>query len=387
MSYLLKELPGELGEQPRFDIICGTSVGAINAAWVAATLDEPDRCARRLEELWRSLEFNQVVEFSYQELWRILRQTLLDYGLRLPRRKPINGREGGFVETSYFDALIRREIPFGNIRRNLEAGLLEAISVSATNILSGQTTVFVDSTGEIPPWTRDVRRRAIGGEVTADKVLASAAIPVVFPAVAVDGGWYCDGGLRQNTPISPALRLGADRVLVIALQNRSLGGGEEPMENELACQDNHPTQAFVIGKVLDALLLDPLDYDLGVLERVNAILEYGGEAFGEENFVDELNKVIRGHRGQGYRKVEPLLIRPSRDLGRVAARFARGQSPRFWGSLPLRFLAGRALEDGGSHESDFLSYLLFDGGYTGELFDLGYRDAEQMREELVEFFR
>lgn len=387
LGYVLEELPEYLGERPRFDIICGTSVGAINAAWVAATLDEPEHCAGRLETLWRSLVFEEVVEFSYQELWRILRQTVLEYGLSLPARKPQQGREGGFLETTFFDELIRREIPFENIRRNLDAGLLESVSVSATDIITGQTTVFVDTAKKVPPWTRDVRRRAVGGAVTAEKVLASAAIPVVFPAVNVAGRWYCDGGLRQNTPISPALRLGADRVLVIALQNRSLDDESANLERERRWRDSHPTQAFVMGKVLDALLLDPLDYDIEVLERVNAILEYGEEAFGERRFVEELNEVIRRHRGQGYRVVEPLLIRPGRDLGEMAARFARNQRPQFWGSLPLRFLAGRALEAGGAQESDFLSYLLFDEGYTGQLYELGFRDAAARREELVEFFQ
>ncbi len=389
VRYILEALPDHLGYRPRFDIVCGTSVGAINAAWVAATADQPGKCVQRMQVLWKSLVFSEAVKFSYGEIWRFLRRNLLGQRFSLPAlqgpRKPPH-REGGFLKTGFFDRIVRDEIPFHKIGENLESGLLDAVSVSATNIITGQTTVFAHSNRGLPPWTRDVRRVAHRGALTPEKVLASAAIPLLFPAVRIGQYWYCDGGLRQNTPISPALRLGADRVLVVALRGRTLEERVTPPPEMLSRYREHPTQAFVIGKLLDALLLDPLEYDLDVLERVNAILEYGGEAFGEDVFVDRLNEVWRAHRGQGYRVVRPLLLRPSEDLGALAARFARAQPDDFWGSLPLRTMSKRALEAEGAAESDFLSYLLFDGGYTGRLLEMGYRDAAAQREELVAFF-
>lgn len=388
VRYILEVLPDYLGSTPQFDIICGTSVGAINAAWLAATIECPRRCVRRMNVLWRSLVFSEAVQFSYAEVWRLFRRTILSKKLRLPlgRSAGEGQREGGFLQTNFFDRIITEEIPFENIARNLADRRLGAISVSATNIITGQTTVFVQSSQRLPPWTRDVRRVAQRGPLSAKKVLASAAIPLLFPAVKIGQYWYCDGGLRQNTPISPALRLGADRVLVIALRSRTVEERVQPRPEVLARYRDHPNQAFVVGKLLDALLLDPLDYDLDVLERVNAILEYGEEAFGEDDFVDRLNSVLRSHRGQGYRIVEPLLLRPGQDLGGLAARFARAQADDFWGSLPMRLIGRRALEAEGAQESDFLSYLLFDGGYTGQLLDLGYRDAKERHDDLLEFF-
>ncbi len=386
IRYIMEVLPDSLGKRPRFDIICGTSVGAINAAWLAATLDDPGHCVRHLERHWRSLVFSDVVQFSYREIWRLVRKTVLEHWLPGPLSELPEGRDGGFLETAFFDRIISREIPFDNISKNLEAGLLDAVSVSATEIVTGRTVVFVDSAGDLPPWTRDARRIAIGGCLNAQKVLASAAIPLVFPAVPIDGHWYSDGGLRQNTPISPALRLGADRVLVVALKSRSFEEKIGPLADNPPKKESHPSPPFIVGKVLDALLLDPLDYDLDVLERVNAILEHGEEAFGDESFVDQLNEVIRSHRGQGYRVVKPVLLRPGRDLGRLAAKFAGDQPDDFWGSLPLRLMARRALDADGAHESDFLSYLLFDGGYTGQLIEMGYQDASERHDELVEFF-
>ncbi len=386
IRYILQVLPDALGAPPRFEIICGTSVGAINAAWLAATIDDPSRCATELEHHWRRLVFSDIVRFSYRELWRIFRQTVLEQKLSMPPRRPTDGREGGILQTSFFDDIIRREIPFPNIADNLDAGLLESVSISATDIITGRTTAFVQSRSGVPPWTRDARRVAIGGPLTPEKVLASAAIPVLFPAVHIDNHWYSDGGLRQNTPISPALRLGADRVLVVALKSRSFEEKIGPVVEAPPQKTSHPNHAFVLGKVLDALLLDPLDYDLDVLERINAILKHGKEAFGREEFLSELNEVLRTHRGQGYRIVDSLLIRPSHDLGEVAAEFAVEQPDDFWGSMPLRFIARRALAAEGAQESDLLSYLLFDGGYAGQLIDMGYRDAAERHDELVEFF-
>ena len=386
LRYILDVLPTSLGHRPKFDILCGTSVGAINAAWLAATIDDPTYCVERLEELWRSLIFQDVVQFSYREIWHIFRRLVVDPRISLPEPVRTNSREGGFLETGFFDELIRREIPFDAIARNIDQGIIDAVSVSATDIITGQTTVFVQSADHLPPWTRDARRIAADGPMTANKVLASAAIPLLFPAVPIDDHWYCDGGLRQNTPISPALRLGADKILIISLKSRSFEEQIDPRLELAGRKTTHPTLPFMLGKLLDALLLDPLDYDLDVLERVNAILDYGEEAFGDGSFVDELNRVIRAHRGQGYRKVEPLLIRPARDLGTIAAETARAQSDDFWGSLPLRLIVGQALRDEGARESDLMSYLLFDNAYTGKLFDMGFADAEENHDGLVEFF-
>lgn len=386
LRYVIEALPEHLGHRPQFDILCGTSVGAINAAWLASTLDEPDYCVERMEQLWRSLDFSDIVEFSYREIWRLVRQFLFDPPFRLPKPPLGDGRDGGMLETGFFDRLISQEIPFERIQKNLDDGLFEAISVSATEIITGRTTVFVQSSNEVPPWTRDARRIAHGGPMTPRKVLASAAIPVMFPAVNIHGNWYCDGGLRQNTPLSPALRLGADRILILSLKSRSFRDQISPRKHAYGGIDDHPTLPFMVGKLLDALLLDPLDYDLEVLERINAILDYGEEAFGDDSFVDELNRVIREHRGQGYRSVDSLLIRPSRDLGKIAAWVAQTVSNDFWGSFPIRMVVGRALEAEGARESDLMSYLLFDESYTGQLFEMGYSDARRHRDELVEFF-
>lgn len=391
LKYILQELPDHLGHRPRLDILCGTSVGAINAVWMAAMMHRPERCVERMEELWRGLVFSETVQFSYRELWRNFRRTFVDPRVRRVRRwtpgvrEESSNREGGFLRTTTFDGLIRQEIPFWKIEENMKSGLLESVSVTATEVVTGRRALFVQSAVEMPAWSRDPRRVAIPGPLTADKVLASAAIPLLFPTVRIGDHWYCDGGLRQNTPISPALRLGAEKVLIVSLRRRSMEERIGPNIANPPREKEHPNQAFVVGKLLDALLLDPLDYDLEVMERFNAILEHGEEAFGER-FVDQLNEVVRAHRGQGYRQVGSLLIRPSQDIGQMASQFARQKNDEFWGAYPIRAISQRALEDEGARESDLLSYLLFDGEFAGQLLEMGYRDARARHDPLLEFF-
>ena len=379
VRYLREELPRRLGFQPHFEIICGTSVGAINAAFLAATADDLESQAKKLVDHWSSLQVENCFELSLREVMRAGR--LLLGGMPPP---PVPGelRRGGVLNTAGLEKLVVRAIPWRRISTNIVSRRLEALSVSATHVATGKTVVFVQQHGGgLPSWSADPFVRAEAAEVSPFHVLASAAIPVLFPAVAVNGTYYSDGGLRQNTPLSPAVRLGADRVLVISLKLIAT----ETAEQASAAQNEEafPSPWFVFGKSLNALLLDHTDYDLDRLHRLNAMIEGGNRAFGER-FLDELNAVMMPLRGHPMRLIQPLLIRPSEDIGRRAGDHAR--APRFQ-NLPglagrlIRYLSGTA---GG--DADLLSYLLFDGEYAMELIEMGHRDARAREDELVAFF-
>lgn len=384
LRYILDEIPPALGHPIHFDIISGTSVGAINATWLAANIQDPVYCGQRLSYLWRRMRMPETVDVSYRNAMTMLTRLFSDTpdSTLQPRR----GRTLSILNTEYFTNLIQTEIPFEQIRTNIDNDLLDALTITATEVHTGRTTVFVESErSELPPWTRDPRRAAVSGEINAAKVLASAAIPVLFPAVRVDDHWYFDGGLRQNTPISPALRMGATKLMVISLKSR-------PRRHlpSIEVLDQPPTISFLVGKLLNALLLDPLDYDLALMERINGILKHGQAAFdevGQGDFIEKLNEVIEVYRGQGYRIVEPFLFRPSSDLGQLATEFAASLSDEGWGSRVMATIGRRAANFKGYRESDFLSYVLFDRGYTGTLLDLGWHDAESQHDALIEFFQ
>lgn len=380
IRYILDNLAKDLGRAPRFDILCGTSIGAVHAAWLAATLDEPAHSGQRLWYRWRTMRLAETVRPSTSHAWAMVSRLFRDTGDEA--LQPVADRTLALLNTGFFSRLVHDEIPFAAIRRNMEAGLLDAVTVTCTDVHTGRATVFADyERAELPPWTRDPRRRAVRGALTPEKVLASASIPVLFPAVRIGGSWYFDGGLRQNTPIAPALRLGADRVMVIGLKSAPAEHVIPNAELDLA-----PSISFQLGKMLNALLLDPLDYDLAFLERINALLRHGENAFGRGHFIDTLNEVVASHRGQGYRIVDTLLVRPSQDLGRLATDLAGQLRDSEWGSVAMRRIGRRAAEMQGYRESDFLSFLLFDGRYTGELLDLGWEDAREKHDALLAFF-
>ena len=295
------------------------------------------------------------------------------------------GRLGGLLNTAPMEQLIRRGLRWNNITRNLESGDLHALCVNATHIGSGMTHTFVQRRGGgLPPWSTDPQVEARAVTIGPAHPLASAAIPWIFPAVDIDGEVYCDGGLKLNTPISPALRLGADRILVIGLKAADSALPPPAPDHHVA---QYPSAPFLLGKILNALLSDKTEYDLSRLQRFNALLDAGEKAFGE-NFADELAKAMTPMRGQAYRKVETLMIRPNEDIGAVANRHARmGSVVSRAGGVVGPIIRRIAEAGGGEREGDLLSYLLFDGEYASDLVAMGMRDADAARQRIIDFFR
>jgi NTE family protein len=204
---------------------------------------------------------------------------------------------------------------------------------------------------------------------------------LLFPAVKVGKSFYVDGGLRQNTPMSPALRLGADRILVISLRHdRKKTETTVVHDREVA----YPKPLFLAGKALNALLLDHTEYDFDRMNRLNAILEAGQNAFGDD-FTKLVNAELVKLRGAPIRKIEAVHIKPSHDIGEIASEFVCENKIDVKGRVAKRLLS-RLANSEAAHESDLLSYLLFDGNYADHLIDLGYQDAKAQSDELLSLF-
>jgi len=370
LAYVLDELPKLRGGRiPRVDILCGTSVGAINACYLAAHADDFRLGVQRLLALWHDLEIARVLGFGMRQ------------AVSLPRL--LLG--GGGDATGLFDVrpmadLIEREVGWRAVTRNLRKDHLRALSISTTEVSTGRTVIFMQTGPDVPlPRAAPPRTMIVEDRIGTVHALASAAIPILFPPVRIGAEYYCDGGLRLNTPIAPALRLGATHVFAVAL-SREVTGLTAP-------ESGDPQKALgaaaLLGKVLNAFLLDHVVNDLDVLARINSIFEDGVAAYGDA-FVEDISAAARARGAELYRPVRCLALKPTEDIGALAARHvSKGQ---FRGQSAFARQLLRLLYVGGDREADLASYVMFDGGFAKQLIDLGRSDAEARRHELLAFF-
>ncbi|HWU88714.1 MAG TPA: patatin-like phospholipase family protein [Kofleriaceae bacterium] len=378
IHYLRTDLKQRLGRHVPIDIVTGTSVGAINAAFMAATQADPDTQPEQIAAAWRALRIEELISLRARDA---LRAAKLMLGGDPPLPEPGGYRYGGMIDTNGLERFVVRVIPWRGIERSLRARHLHAISVSATHVGTGHTVVFLSSAEPVPrEWSRDpfVRHRA--ARIGPRHVLASAALPLLFPAVKIGDEFFTDGGLRQNTPMSPAIRLGADRLLLVSL--RHVAAESKVIQRERT--EAYPKPLFLAGKALNALLLDHTEYDLQRMQRINLILEAGTSSYGDR-FETTMNQELMRLRGAPLRRIQAVHIRPSEDIGALAARFVNAGRMRVSGMFARRLI--QRLADGEArHEKDLLSYLLFDGDFAAELIDLGRRDAAQKADELAALF-
>ncbi len=385
LSFLMAELPKRLGRRPTFHIVSGASVGAIHACyWVASLHEDDETRAARLAQVWDSLTIEHVYRLSVADLLRIPSR-LLGYqfwpqpvaGADLPDRLP------GLLDTKALEDLVLQQIPWGHLRPNLRSSRT-VLCVSCTEIASGRAVVFIEGQRvNLTAWEYDPYVVARASTIGPVHTLASAAIPLFFPAVRIGNHYYCDGGLRLNTPLSPALRLGADRLLLIALRHPP----DEPSPDEDRAREvAYSNPAYLVGKVLNALLLDHIDYDLQRMRLVNSILAGGEKAFGRE-FLPKINEIIRERRGADYKQVQECVIRPSEDLGRLAGRAYKQRTRSLWPARVVSDLVMRSAAQGVPEgEADLLSYVLFDAAYTRQLIALGRADAARQADEIAALF-
>jgi NTE family protein len=367
LSYLFGDFARVLGRKPNIDIICGTSVGGINGSYLAAHMGDVTRGVRRLVDLWQSLELQQVLHFSMTQ------------ALRLPRVFVGGGQGSGIFDVRPMINLVTREVSWKAVARSIRRGHLRALSISTTEIATGRTSVFVDAHPEMDvPVRLGPRMVAIRGPIGPQHALASAAIPLIFPPVRIGSLLYCDGGLRQNTPMAPAIRMGAERILVIGL-SREVHGSATPESG--VGEVPAPGAPFLLGKVLNAFLLDHVQADLELLTTINSILDDGTRAYGTA-FVEQLSAAAVARGVEAYRPVHALAVRPSQDIGRIAGHHVR--TGKLSGPFVMRKLLG-LLDSGISDEADLASYLLFDGAFARRLVDLGRADAEAQRDQLAAF--
>ena len=356
-----------------FQVFAGASVGAINTTFLAAHAHRGDMGTAALAQLWSDLKL--PVHLRIDPLRMVGARRLF---AKL-RGRPLLGTS--LLDTSALESVVRDSVPWTQLHRNVREGRVDAIIIAALRIATGRTCMFYDTSDDctFKP-SRDPRRVSQSGPITADHVLASAAIPVVFPSRQIGDGWYCDGSIRFNTPIAPAIRAGADRLMVISLMH----GGVAP-PTTLGAEDSYPNPLFLMGKVLNALLLDPIAYDLQVLKRFNRMIEVLDNTLADDVRA-RIDTVVTATRGQAYRQLDALVFQPSVDLGCVAGEHLRANVDTLDLGFISRWVLRHASRPSATWEDDLASYLLFDGAFARRLIQIGRSDAHDRATAIRDFF-
>jgi NTE family protein len=336
-----------------FQIVCGTSAGAINAAALAAGAFHFREAAVALERVWRNFRADQVFRVDSLSMLRAGLHWLLALISGGWLAKPPRS----LLDNAPLRDLLEWSINFARIRQALDAGALDALAITATGYWSARSVSFFERRGEPEPWAR-VWREGQPAEISLDHLMASAAIPFLFPPVRMQGEYFGDGAMRQVTPLSPAVRLGADRLLVVGVRTSAR---PVPLMPVLAA----PSFGQIFGFMLDTLFMDGLYADLERLESINDLLS-------------RLPACANNQGPRGLRRIDAMLIVPRDDFGDIAARHAR-EVPR---ALRVLLRTMGAYNPGGRK---LLSYLLFESGYTRELIRIGYRDAMERRDAIAAF--
>jgi NTE family protein len=377
LQYLVEDVSRALGADVPIEILSGTSVGALHACALVALADRPHECVRRLVNLWTNLDLSTALRFGAAEISAIAHAVW-----PCPRGLPFLPRSRSVVDSTALEEAIRQALPFGRIHGQIQAGNVRALAIAATNIATGQSTIFVDRTSFGPQVLGDRTSVTKHCWITIEHALASAAMPILFAPIEIEGAYYCDGGLRLNVPLAPAIHLGADNILVVSPRNF-----DETSDALLSAEHTEAFQSpwFLAGKALNAVLLDRIDTDLDRLEDINAILRAGSRRFGP-TFASELNAALADEgRSAPLAPKRALLIRPSADIGRLASAFLREETPRRRRS-PVRRILRTLADREGPRQADLVSYVLFDGDFAARLIELGRKDAQKQHDELCNLF-
>jgi NTE family protein len=337
-----------------FPILCGTSAGAINATALASSATDFHRAVRRLLLVWK--------HFHASQIYRADAPGVLATGLRWLTALTVGGlgkdNPNSLLDNSPLEKLLRNVLDLEGVQQAIDTGALRALSVTVSGYTSGQSVTFYQGVPGLQDWQR-ARRIGVAAPIGIEHLMASSSLPFIFPAVKIHSEYFGDGSMRQIAPVSPALHLGADRVLVIGV------GRQQSEQPRRVRSDGYPSLAQIAGHVLNSIFLDTLEVDIERLQRINRTVRL-------------IPPEERARTDFPLRVVDTLVIRPSEELDSIAAHHAH--------TLPrsIRWLL-RGLGATSRGGATLISYLLFEPGYCQALIDLGYRDTMAKRAEVETF--
>ncbi|ACA87530.1 patatin-like phospholipase family protein [Shewanella woodyi] len=334
-----------------FKIICGTSAGAINGTSIATHASCFHLGVRKLEWVWRNFRTDKIYSASMSGVLKHLGKMLL---MSMQDDK-VNTNAGSLFNSEPLRGLLNELINFARIDRNIGSGALSALSIDTSCYNSARSVTFFQGNHDIAQWHRD-RRSGQRTQLNTDHLLASSAIPLVFPSVKLNQGYYGDGSVHQLAPLSSPIHLGAKKLFVINL--------ESPHKQQSQELEHHPKTATIAGHLLDTIFSDTLNSDLERLERINNTLSLIPE--------EDTKKLP-------LTQIQTLVIKPSEDLSKLAS--------RYYNEMPFAVKSMlRPIGINQQTDSSIVSYLLFEKSYCSALIDLGYQDAMCQIDEIRDFF-
>lgn len=338
-----------------FPVISGTSAGAINSVVLASKARRFRVAVAELERVWGHFHSEQVYR---SDSLTMLMSSLQWFGAIVTGGLLV-GTPHSLLDNSPLRALLSRNIRFPRIQKSIDDGYLHALAVTAASYGSARSLSFFQAAPGCKAWSR-TRRSGIREAINLDHLMASIAVPMIFPPVLLGNEYFGDGAMRQATPLSPAIHLGADRILVVGVRDETADRAADPGKHQ-----EFPSIGYIAGYMLDTLFMDGLYSDLERMTRINQLID----SVPEDHRTGQLKRM---------RPIDTMIIVPSRDLREIAHE-CRKEMPRPVRAL-LRGVAGKNSSGG-----RLLSYLLFEQAYTRELIKLGYEDARQVKSQLFDF--
>ena len=342
------------GTSNPFNILSGTSAGAVNSIVLASKAKRYRVAVAELERVWGNFHCDQV----YRTDTLTMLKSSLHWLASIVMGGVLVGTPRSLLDNSPLRALLSRNVRFPRIQQAIDNDWLDGIAVTAASYSSARSSSFFETDSRIKNWSR-TRRAGIRTRLNLDHIMASIAVPMIFPPVRINDEYFGDGAMRQATPLSPAIRLGADRILVIGVRDEIADNTPEEGSSE------PPSFAQIAGYMLDTLFMDGLYSDLERMTRINQLL-------------DSVVPTDQSAVFAAMRPIDTMVIVPSEDIRSIAYKH-RKELPFAVRTL-LRGIAGRR-----PGENRLLSYLLFEKKFTRELIELGYRDALNVRDQLQDF--